>query len=110
MSIYTTFKTYDEVIKYLAAVDHPQCFTVNYKPDTKEYALWIGNQPYYVYEEWIEEAEQKYKELKKENKKLELKLSKTKELVKNIQTIQELRKELAIKTAPNHSLLDLYRR
>lgn len=65
MSFYTMFKTYPEVVEYLATVDYPQCFTVNYKPDTEEYFLWIGNQPYYVYEEWMEEEEQKVKKTKK---------------------------------------------
>jgi hypothetical protein len=71
MSMYTAFKRYDEVIEYLSTVDHPKCFTVNYKPDIDKYALWIGSQPYYVYEDWIEEIDQLIKELKKENKELE---------------------------------------
>ncbi len=71
MSMNTTYKTYDEVVRYLETVDHPQCFTVNYLPETDEYALWIGNQPYHVYEEWIEEEESKVKELRNENIRLD---------------------------------------
>ncbi|MEH7116194.1 hypothetical protein V7128_02045 [Neobacillus vireti] len=74
MSFNTTFKTYREVIEYLSNSDYPQCFTVNYRPKEKDYELWIGNQSYYVYEQWIEEAEQKVRELKKENLILKLKL------------------------------------
>jgi FtsZ-binding cell division protein ZapB len=44
------------------------------------------------------------------NVELKNKLIKTKRLINNIESIQQLRKELAIQTAPNHSLLDLYRR
>jgi hypothetical protein len=55
-----THKTWDQLIEYLKTVDHPRCFTVNYLPDNNEYELWIGNQPYYNYEELIE-LEQKEK-------------------------------------------------
>ncbi|MED0704928.1 hypothetical protein [Aneurinibacillus aneurinilyticus] len=62
MSLYTTFETWDETIEYLKSVDRPQCFTVNYLPKEKEYALWIGNQPYDFYEELIEQQRQEIKE------------------------------------------------
>jgi hypothetical protein len=74
MSFNATFKTYEQVLNYLHEVDYPQCFTVNYRPNENDYELWIGNQPYYIYEQWIEEVEQKVKELKKENLILKLKL------------------------------------
>ena len=62
MSYYTTFNSWDEMLDYLKKVDHPQCFMVNYLPDTQEYAMWIGNQPYYSYEKLIElEMEDKFK-------------------------------------------------
>lgn len=64
MSYNANFKTYDEIIEYLQTADQPQCFTVNYLPDTDEYSMWIGNQPYYVYEKWIKEEEERVKELR----------------------------------------------
>ena len=74
MSMNTTIKTWQEILDYLKTVDAPQCFTVNYLPDDDEYALWIGNQPYYIYEQWIEEEEIKVKELKQQNTKLKARL------------------------------------
>lgn len=53
MSLNTTFKSWEDMINHLQNVDAPQCFTVNYLPDTEEYEIWIGNQPYYNYEKLI---------------------------------------------------------
>lgn len=61
MSGQLTFKTYEEVIQYIANYHNPICFQVNYIPKKDEYELWIGNQPYYNYHEWIEELEQQNK-------------------------------------------------
>lgn len=76
MSLNTTFKTKEDLMEYLNSVDIPQCFTANYLPETGEYDLWIGNQPYYNYERLIELEEkdndkliEKVKELEKELKK-----------------------------------------
>lgn len=64
MSAYITFKNYDELLRYLESIDHPKCFTVNYLPDSYEYALWIGNQPYYTYEELIKLEQEEKNQLK----------------------------------------------
>lgn len=39
MSMNTTFKTWELLMEFLKTVDYPQCFTVNYLPDTSEYEL-----------------------------------------------------------------------
>jgi predicted RNase H-like nuclease (RuvC/YqgF family) len=109
MSYYTTFKTYTEVKEFLKDVDDPKCFTVNYKPDEQEYALWVGNQPYYEYEKWIEEEERKVKELKKENKKLEEIISQLRwTMLSKIFKIKQLEKEIdkAIYNLANEDISD----
>jgi hypothetical protein len=71
MSFYTRFNTYKEAIDYLSEHEYPTCFLVNYLPNTGEYALWIGNQPYYVYEEWMDKKEKALSESKKHAKRLQ---------------------------------------
>lgn len=66
MSMHATFDTWEELTKYLQTVDHPKCFTVNYIPKDDNYALWLGNQPYYSYEELIELEQNEKKELRSE--------------------------------------------
>ncbi|WP_272032932.1 hypothetical protein [Oceanobacillus kimchii] len=58
MSMNTTFNSLEELINHLKDLDRPQCFTVNYLPDTEQYNIWIGNQPYYNYERLIQLEEQ----------------------------------------------------
>lgn len=65
MSAYMIFKDYKEILSYLENVDYPKCFTVNYLPDSCEYALWIGNQPYYIYEELIKLEQDEKNEFRK---------------------------------------------
>lgn len=57
MSYNTTFESYGELIKYLQKVSNPQCFTINYLPETDEYSLDIGNQPYETYEQIIDDLQ-----------------------------------------------------
>jgi hypothetical protein len=71
VSMYTRFNTYEEVISFLKDVDDPVCFTVNYLPDIEEYALWIGSQPYDIYDEFMEKKDNEVRDLKKQVKKLE---------------------------------------
>lgn len=63
MSMNTTFDSWVEMMEHLQQVDDPQCFTVNYLPETESYEIWIGNQPYYHYDKLIELEE-------KDNEKL----------------------------------------
>ncbi|MEK5085220.1 hypothetical protein [Bacillus sp. FSL H8-0515] len=66
MSLNTTIKSWDEMVSFLQGVDHPQCFTVNFLPESGEYEMWIGNQPYYNYERLIELEEKDFNKLRKE--------------------------------------------
>ncbi|PRS47530.1 hypothetical protein [Bacillus sp. MZGC1] len=85
MSMYHRLKKWDDVIGFLKDVDyHPQCFTVNYLPETEEYSIWIGNQPYHSYEKLIELEEKEHHETKK---KLEIEI---KNLKSEIDSLQKL--------------------
>jgi hypothetical protein len=67
MSLYTTFPSWEELIDFLhSEAEPPQCFTVNYQPNDENYAIWIGNQPYYSYEKLIELEQQEKDELRNE--------------------------------------------
>lgn len=70
MSLYTTFKTYHDVLNFLGERDYPTCFKVNYLPNTDEYDLWIGNQPYESYEEIIEDVYNELNKMRDKNNKL----------------------------------------
>ncbi|MGA4713105.1 hypothetical protein [Bacillus safensis] len=85
MSMYDRLKKWDDVIGLLKDVDyHPQCFTVNYLPETEEYSIWIGNQPYHSYEKLIELEEKEHQETKKQ---LEIEI---KNLKSEIYSLQKL--------------------
>ncbi|WP_324627683.1 hypothetical protein [Bacillus paranthracis] len=70
MSMYTTAKTWDEMIKVVQSLEPPSCLSVNYDPDNDEYKIWCGNQPYYFYQDEIEKLDDKKRTLKKEVKRL----------------------------------------
>ncbi|WP_428994113.1 hypothetical protein [Bacillus cereus] len=70
MSMYTTAKTWDEMIKVVQSLEPPSCLSVNYDPDNDEYKIWCGNQPYYFYQDEIEKLDDEKRVLKKEVKKL----------------------------------------
>lgn len=79
MSGQMTFKTYEEVVDYVKNYQNPICFQVNYLPETNEYDLWIGNQPYHNYEKWltemddqISETTQRFNNIQKENAELSI--------------------------------------
>ncbi|WP_144522955.1 hypothetical protein [Bacillus pumilus] len=85
MSMYDRLKKWDDVVEFLKDVDyHPQCFTVNYLPETNEYSIWMGNQPYHSYEKLIELEEKEHRETKK---KLETEI---KSLKSEIDSLQKL--------------------
>lgn len=85
MSMYDRLKKWDDVIRFLKDVDyHPQCFTVNYLPETEEYSIWIGNQTYHSYEKLIELEEKEHQETKKQ---LEIEI---KNLKSEIDSLQKL--------------------
>lgn len=85
MSMYDRLKKWDDVIGFLKDVGyHPQCFTVNYLPETEEYSIWIGNQPYHSYEKLIELEEKEHQETKKQ---LEIEI---KNLKSEIDSLQKL--------------------
>lgn len=79
MSFYNTYKSWEDLMDYLRQVDPPQCFTVNYLPEKDEYAIWIGNQPYYNYEKLIELEQREKNELRKKIKSLQEELKSLKE-------------------------------
>ncbi|MGD6870014.1 hypothetical protein ACQCV6_28215 [Bacillus cereus] len=68
--MYTTAKTWDEMIKVVQSLEPPSCLSVNYDPDNDEYKIWCGNQPYYFYQDEIEKLDDEKRALKKEVKKL----------------------------------------
>ncbi|WP_436404717.1 hypothetical protein [Bacillus cereus] len=70
MSMYTTAKTWDEMMKVVHSLEPPSCLSVNYDPDNDEYKIWCGNQPYYFYQDEIEKLDDEKRALKKEVKKL----------------------------------------
>lgn len=70
MSLNTKFSNWEELISHLKNTDPPKCFTVNYLPDDDEFEMWIGNQPFYNYEQLIELEEQEKRELKQKNKRM----------------------------------------
>ncbi|HFJ9331848.1 TPA: hypothetical protein ACGW5B_005309 [Bacillus paranthracis] len=70
MSMYTTAKTWDEMIKVVQSLEPPSCLSVNYDPDNDEYKIWCGNQPYYFYQDEIEKLDDEKRALKKEVKRL----------------------------------------
>lgn len=85
MSMYDRLKKWDDVVGFLKDVDyHPQCFTVNYLPETDEYSIWIGNQPYHSYEKLIELEEQEHHETKK---KLEIEIKNLKSEINSLQKL-----------------------
>lgn len=70
MSLHTEFESWEDLIEHLKYSDPPKCLTVNYLPDENKYEMWIGNQPYYTYEQLIELEEIENQKLRKENKHL----------------------------------------
>ncbi|MGX5384425.1 MULTISPECIES: hypothetical protein [Bacillus cereus group] len=70
MSMYTTAKTWDEMMKVVDSLEPPSCLSVNYDPDEEEYKIWCGNQPYYFYQDEIEKLDDEKRVLKKEVKRL----------------------------------------
>ncbi|WP_437434809.1 hypothetical protein [Bacillus thuringiensis] len=70
MSMYTTAKTWDEIMKVVESLEPPSCLSVNYDPDEEEYKIWCGNQPYYFYQDEIEKLDDEKRVLKKEVKRL----------------------------------------
>jgi DNA repair exonuclease SbcCD ATPase subunit len=70
LSFYNTYKSWGELREFLQKINPPQCFTVNYLPKENEYAIWIGNQPYYSYEKLIELEQKEKAETRELNRKL----------------------------------------
>ncbi len=70
LSMYTTAKTWDEMMKVVDSLEPPSCLSVNYDPDEEEYKIWCGNQPYYFYQDEIEKLDDEKRVLKKEVKRL----------------------------------------
>ncbi|MDA2636393.1 hypothetical protein PDQ79_17850 [Bacillus cereus] len=68
--MYTTAKTWDEMMKVVESLEPPSCLSVNYDPDEEEYKIWCGNQPYYFYQDEIEKLDDEKRVLKKEVKRL----------------------------------------
>ncbi|NUH91301.1 hypothetical protein HUN72_24885 [Bacillus thuringiensis] len=68
--MYTTAKTWDEIMKVVESLEPPSCLSVNYDPDEEEYKIWCGNQPYYFYQDEIEKLDDEKRVLKKEVKRL----------------------------------------
>ncbi|MCR6855422.1 hypothetical protein P5G86_31290 [Paenibacillus jamilae] len=68
--MYTTAKTWDEMMKVVDSLEPPSCLSVNYDPDEEEYKIWCGNQPYYFYQDEIEKLDDEKRVLKKEVKRL----------------------------------------
>lgn len=77
MSMNATYSSYEKLMKYLNEHGEHQCVMFNVIPGTKEYEVWVSNQPHYSYEELIKLEEkdndllrEKIDKLTEENKKL----------------------------------------
>ncbi|MCU5706130.1 hypothetical protein OCF67_18285 [Bacillus wiedmannii] len=70
MSMYTTTKTWDEMLEVVRSLEPPSCLSVNYDSDNDEYKIWCGNQPYSFYDDEIEKLDDEKRALKKEVKRL----------------------------------------
>ncbi|MGQ8866456.1 hypothetical protein ACUTR3_27535 [Bacillus sp. NA_145.1] len=68
--MYTTAKTWEEMMKVVQSLEPPSCLSVNFDPDEDEYKIWCGNQPYYFYQDEIEKLDDEKRVLKKEVKRL----------------------------------------
>jgi hypothetical protein len=75
LSLNTTFESWKELMEHLNSADYPKCFTVNYKPETDQYEIWIGNQSYYNYEKLIELEEKEKEQLRRELKECKKELA-----------------------------------